>query len=58
MNKILHIALFAIPSLLLADVIPTINSKGGAMVLPEEKLKIAFKHIDQKQRMIMILEMK
>ena len=33
-------------SLLNAQVIPGINSKGGAMILPHGKLKIAIKHIE------------
>lgn len=45
MKNIITTALLALPVLLSADVIPTINSKGGAMVLPEGKLKMAIKHI-------------
>ena len=45
MKKILTISLLAIPLSLFSDVIPTINSKGGAMVLPDGKLKMAIKHI-------------
>lgn len=49
MKKIITTALLTLPVLLSADVIPTINSKGGAMVLPEGKLKMAVKHINFKR---------
>lgn len=49
MKKIITTALLTLPVLLSADVIPTINSKGGAMVLPEGKLKMAIKHINFKR---------
>lgn len=44
--KILIISsLLASPFLLSADVIPAMNSKGGAMVLPEGKVKMTLKHV-------------
>jgi len=39
------LALLATPLLLSADVLPTMNSKGGALVMPEGKLKAEIKHI-------------
>ncbi|MFA5460892.1 MAG: transporter [Sulfurimonas sp.] len=39
------LTLIAIPFLLSADVVPAINSKGGALVLPEGKLKANIKHL-------------
>lgn len=39
------LTLMAIPFLLGADVIPAMNSKGGALVMPEGKLKAEIKHI-------------
>ncbi len=46
MKKIIMTSLLMAPILLNADVIPAINSKGGAMVLPEGKLKMEIKHIN------------
>lgn len=46
MKKFIVLSLFAVPLLINADVLPSINSKGGAMVLPEGKLKLAVKHIE------------
>lgn len=44
--KILIVSsLLASPFLLSADVIPAMNSKGGAMVLPEGKVKMTLKHV-------------
>lgn len=45
MKKIALTSLFALSFVLNADVIPSINSKGGAMTLPEGKLKMSIKHI-------------
>lgn len=49
MKKIVHVALLVLPSLVLADAIPAINSKGGAMVLPQSKLKMGIKHLSFKR---------
>ncbi|MDD5373694.1 MAG: transporter [Sulfurimonas sp.] len=46
MKKIIMTSLLMAPILLNADVIPAINSKGGAQVLPEGKLKMEIKHIN------------
>ena len=40
MKKIILTSLLIAPLFLIADVIPAINSKGGATVLPDGKLKI------------------
>lgn len=40
------LALTAVPFLLSADVIPAINSKGGALVMPQGKLKAEIKQIN------------
>lgn len=45
MKNIIASSLIIAPMLLSSDVLPSINSKGGAMVLPESKLKLAVKHI-------------
>lgn len=44
MKKIITSSLIIAPILLSADVLPSINSRGGAMVLPEGKLKLAIKN--------------
>ena len=49
MKKVLFTSLVVGISLLNAQVIPGINSKGGAMTLPNGKLKMAIKHINLKR---------
>lgn len=46
MKKIILASLLIAPILLNADVIPAINSKGGATVLPDGKLKMGLKYIE------------
>ncbi|MFA5427343.1 MAG: transporter [Sulfurimonas sp.] len=45
MKNLVISSLLITPILLSADVIPAMNSKGGAMVLPEGKVKMTLKHI-------------
>ncbi|MCW9025718.1 MAG: transporter [Thiovulaceae bacterium] len=45
MKNIILVTTILLSALLNAQVIPTINSKGGAMVLPEGKFKMAIKNI-------------
>jgi len=45
LKKIVLTSLLLSPLLVNADVIPAINSKGGAMVLPQDALKISLKYI-------------
>lgn len=44
MKKIVLALTMVTPLMMFADVIPAINSKGGAQVLPEGKLKMGIKH--------------
>lgn len=46
MKKTIMTSLLMAPILLNADVTPAINSKGGAQILPEGKVKIEIKHIN------------
>lgn len=45
MKKIVLASLLTAPMIINADLIPAINSKGGAQVLPEDKVKMTIKHI-------------
>lgn len=45
MKKIVMASLLATPLLINADLLPAMNSKGGAQVLPEGKVKMTIKHI-------------
>lgn len=46
MKKLFIGSLLLAPILISADVIPAINSKGGALVMPEGKLKMTMTHIN------------
>lgn len=49
MKERIFASLLIAPALLSADIIPTIGSKGGGMVLPEGKFKTEIKHINFKR---------